>query len=157
MKSRFLLSFGVLALLLFQILEIAAATSLRDVISLDGEWQIAEGSMTNVPATFERRVPVPGLVDMATPPFRPATYGKHVCFRPADDKGWLEIPFRVEQDISGDLVLRMTHSLDGGTYRVLLDGKAAGTLDLLSPKLNVFDDSLGRRTLTAGAHVLRFE
>jgi hypothetical protein len=89
--------------------------------------------------------------------FKPARYGKHVCFKPADDKGWLEIPFRVEKDITSDLILRMTHALDGGTYRVLLDGKPAGTLELYGPKLNVFDDSLGRRTLTAGDHVLRFE
>jgi hypothetical protein len=42
---------------------------LRRTVSLDGTWQIAEGSLTNVPAAFDREGPVPGLVDMAQPPF----------------------------------------------------------------------------------------
>jgi len=41
----------------------------RKVISLDGKWDIAEGTMDKMPARFERTVPVPGLVDMAKPPF----------------------------------------------------------------------------------------
>ena len=41
----------------------------RTVISLDGQWEIAEGSMAVAPARFESRVPVPGLVDEARPPF----------------------------------------------------------------------------------------
>src|SRR5208282_3407837 len=38
-------------------------------LSLDGNWQIAEGKMDAVPAVFERTVPVPGLVSLATPAF----------------------------------------------------------------------------------------
>ena len=34
----------------------------RVVISLDGMWQIAEGKMDQSPTTFDRTVPVPGLV-----------------------------------------------------------------------------------------------
>jgi hypothetical protein len=86
-----------------------------------------------------------------------ATDGKQMWFQPADDKGWLEIPFRVEQVITGDLTLRMMHSRNYGTYRVLLDGKAVGVLDLFSPQGGMADDVLGRHTLAAGAHVLRFE
>ena len=41
----------------------------RAVIALDGQWEIAEGHMESVPAQFEHRVPVPGLVDEAQPPF----------------------------------------------------------------------------------------
>jgi hypothetical protein len=41
----------------------------RKTISLDGQWQIAEGSMEKIPETFDRTVPVPGLVDMAVPSF----------------------------------------------------------------------------------------
>jgi beta-galactosidase len=41
----------------------------RETISLDGQWQIAEGSMEKIPETFDRTVPVPGLVDMAVPSF----------------------------------------------------------------------------------------
>jgi hypothetical protein len=51
----------------------------------------------------------------------------------------------------------MTHSWDYGTYRVLLDGKAVGTLDLLAPKPTPAEDPLGRHTLKTGSHVLRFE
>ena len=36
---------------------------------------------------------------------RPATDGKQLWFKPSDDKGWLEIPFRVEKDITADLIL----------------------------------------------------
>ena len=46
-----------------------ATAAERKTISLDGTWQIAEGSMDEMPKQFDRSVPVPGLVDMATPPF----------------------------------------------------------------------------------------
>ncbi len=41
----------------------------RLVIDLNGMWEIAEGGMDSTPAVFERKVPVPGLVDMAEPAF----------------------------------------------------------------------------------------
>ena len=41
----------------------------RRIVSLDGQWQIAEGGMEAVPEKCEREVVVPGLVDLATPPF----------------------------------------------------------------------------------------
>ena len=41
----------------------------RAVISLDGEWQIAEGAMDKMPKSFPARVPVPGFADLATPAF----------------------------------------------------------------------------------------
>ena len=40
---------------------------------------------------------------------------------------------------------------------MLLDGNEAGSFDLFSPNLKIIGDSLGRRTVTAGDHVLRFE
>ena len=40
---------------------------------------------------------------------------------------------------------------------MLLDGKEAGSVDLFSPNLKIIGDSLGRRTVAAGDHVLRFE
>ena len=46
-----------------------AAAPLRQTISLDGTWQIAEGRMDIITSDFSRAVPVPGLVDMADPPF----------------------------------------------------------------------------------------
>lgn len=48
------------------------AKSERQTISLNGDWQIAEGSYAEMPNTFNATVPVPGLADMATPPFEGA-------------------------------------------------------------------------------------
>ena len=45
------------------------ATGARRTISLDGEWQVAEGSLAKMPAMFDHTVPVPGLLDLATPRF----------------------------------------------------------------------------------------
>jgi hypothetical protein len=68
------------------------ARPLRRVVSLDGAWQIAEGSKDRVPQTFDRQVPVSGLADMATPPFAeigtevyPAEYAVEVS---PDGKAW---------------------------------------------------------------------
>lgn len=41
----------------------------RNLISLNGTWEIAEGAMESIPTEFAVRVPVPGLVDMAEPAF----------------------------------------------------------------------------------------
>jgi len=46
-----------------------AGASPRTVLSLDGTWQIAEGNMESVPASFDHNVPVPGLVTLAQPAF----------------------------------------------------------------------------------------
>jgi hypothetical protein len=64
----------------------AAAEPARRVISLDGTWQIAEGALDGVPERFEHTVPVPGLADLATPPFE--SPGSTVSL---DDRGkpWL--------------------------------------------------------------------
>jgi hypothetical protein len=42
---------------------------LRCALNLDGQWQIAQGVMDQVPLKFEHAVPVPGLVDLAIPAF----------------------------------------------------------------------------------------
>src|ERR1019366_2856591 len=47
----------------------AAEIPERRVISLDGTWQLAEGTMDRVPAAFDRTVQVPGLVSLAKPGF----------------------------------------------------------------------------------------
>lgn len=42
----------------------------RSVVSLNGNWQVAQGGLTDTPpASFEGTVPVPGLVTSATPPY----------------------------------------------------------------------------------------
>jgi len=47
----------------------ARAEGGRQVVSLDGTWQIAEGSLAERPKLFEHQAPVPGLADMAAPAF----------------------------------------------------------------------------------------
>ena len=47
----------------------AGHSTKRVVLLLDGDWQVAEGSMQEIPSEFPHTVPVPGLIDMATPPF----------------------------------------------------------------------------------------
>jgi len=42
----------------------------RDTLRLDGTWEIADGkSATEIPADFTHRGPVPGMANLATPPF----------------------------------------------------------------------------------------
>jgi len=47
----------------------ADAAELRRVISLDGTWQVAEGTLKSVPKAFTHTAVVPGLVAMAKPAF----------------------------------------------------------------------------------------
>jgi len=43
----------------------------RKIVNLDDAWEVAEGSMDSLPAHFDHKVPVPGLVDMVK-----TTFGK---------------------------------------------------------------------------------
>lgn len=60
-----------LSVLLLSILSLTACRqggSLRQELSLNGTWQIAKtGSITELPHSFNASIPVPGLVDMASP------------------------------------------------------------------------------------------
>jgi hypothetical protein len=98
------------------------AVSLRQVIPLDGTWQIAEGTMTNVPAAFERKAPVPGLVDMAMPSF--AEVGVPSTNRAAF---WYRRTFEVTVEIPESARLKINKAMFGN--KVLLNGKALGESD----------------------------
>jgi len=91
----------------------------RAVVSLDGEWQIAEGNMGSVPAQFERRVPVPGLVDEARPPF--AEVGQVSLKREAF---WYRRTFRVKGDVPAIAMLKLNKAAYGS--RVFLNGVLLG-------------------------------
>ena len=70
--ARFKNYIGLLFFVSVLILDLQADTSFaekRRIINLDGLWEIAEGSMEEIPQAFSHRVQVPGLVDMAEPPF----------------------------------------------------------------------------------------
>jgi len=49
--------------------QVFAASNLRKVVSLDGTWEIAQGSISEVPKEFDHTAAVPGIVTMATPAF----------------------------------------------------------------------------------------
>ncbi len=107
----------------------ATAASLRRVLSLDGTWQIAEGKMDTMPTDFSRSVPVPGLVDMATPPF--VDPGPVVAKRdaipqkdPRRDAFWYRRTFTLEGPIPETATLKVAKAMFG--TRVLLNGQLLG-------------------------------
>ena len=91
----------------------------RRIISLDGTWEIAEGSMDSIPKTFEHRIAVPGLVDMAEPTFDEVgtKSDKRQAF-------WYRRTFTVDGAIS-EVALLKIHKAKYGT-RVFLNGKLVG-------------------------------
>jgi len=94
-------------------------TRLRQVINLDGIWEIAEGAMDSIPRQFMHSAPVPGLVDMATPAF--AEVGRKCERREAF---WYRRTFKVEGPIPAVAVLKI-HKAKYGT-KVFLNGQLVG-------------------------------
>ncbi len=97
----------------------AMAAQPRQVIPLDGSWDIGQGAMDKAPESFTHKVPVPGLVDMATPAF--AEVGIKSKLREAF---WYRRTFRVEGPIPAAAVLKV-HKAKFGT-RVILNGTPLG-------------------------------
>ena len=91
----------------------------RTVIALDGQWEIAEGSMDAAPAQFEHRVPVPGLVDEARPAF--AEVGQK---SPRREAFWYRRTFRVKGEVPAVALLKLHKAAYGS--RVLLNGVLLG-------------------------------
>lgn len=83
--------------------------------------------------------------------------GQQLWFRPTSDKAWVEIPFHLDQPVSGNLSLALTHAKDYGSYRVRLDGKDCGVMDCYDPVVTGKEHALKPKTIEAGDHVLRFE
>ena len=110
----------------------------RHVINLDGTWEIAEGSMDSIPKTFEHKVPVPGLVDMAEPAFDEVGIksDKRQAF-------WYRRTFTVSGTIP-EVALLKIHKAKYGT-RVFLNGMLIGDhLPCFTPVLlNVRDHLKG--------------
>jgi beta-galactosidase len=128
-EVRLFLILVILAAAFFQCSDIAVAGPLRNVVSLDGTWQIAEGNMTNIPAAFDRNVPVPGLVDMAQPPFveagpRGADRGSISQKDPRRDAFWYRRTFTVDGPIPAVAKLKIGKAMFG--TRVFLNGKLLG-------------------------------
>ena len=115
----------------------------RKVISLDGTWEIAEGSMDKCPASFGHKVPVPGLVDMVEPAF--AEVGVKSERRAAF---WYRRTFRIEDPLPAVAVLKIHKAMFG--VRVMLNGTPLGDhLPSFTPGL--FD---ARKALRTGENEL---
>ncbi len=106
----------------------------RQVLSLNGTWQIASGAMDEPPSEFDRTISVPGVVDMAEPPFD--SIGRNTEYRDAGGHKFLMVPdpryrafwyrrtFLIEGDIPSVAVLKLTKAKFG--THVWLNGQALG-------------------------------
>jgi len=91
----------------------------RKPIDLNGTWQVAEGTMDSIPKQFDHTVPVPGLIDMATPAF--ADVGKKSDRRQAF---WYRTTFMVKIPVPPVAILKI-HKARYGT-KVWLNGQVVG-------------------------------
>ncbi|MGE5610701.1 MAG: glycoside hydrolase family 2 protein [Bacillota bacterium] len=107
------------AIALLLLTSLATAQELRRTLSLDGSWEIAEGSMDRTPDQFDHRIPVPGLVDMAEPSF--PEVGVKSQLRQAF---WYHRTFEINTPIPAVAQLKI-HKATYGT-RVFLNGKLLG-------------------------------
>ncbi|MDP3069970.1 MAG: discoidin domain-containing protein [Opitutaceae bacterium] len=108
----------------------AAEPSPRRELSLDGVWQIAEGRMDQPPAAFDRTVPVPGLVTLATPAFS-SPPGPVVSDRysrsqkdPARDAFWYRRTFRLDGPVPAVARLKIHKAMFGS--KAILNGNVLG-------------------------------
>ncbi len=96
-----------------------ADTCPRQTISLDGTWQVAEGTIDRKPARFESEVVVPGMLDMAQSAF--VEVGRKCARRQAF---WYRRTFRVEGPLPEAAWLKI-HKARYGTH-VWLNGHDLG-------------------------------
>lgn len=98
---------------------VARAEAGRRTILLDGTWSVAEGTMDKIPARFDRQAPVPGLADMATPPFE--AVGVNCAKREAF---WYRRTFTIEGKVPTVAILKIRQVLFGS--KVILNGQVVG-------------------------------
>lgn len=91
----------------------------RATISLDGLWEVGEGTMTAPPQTFEHRVPVPGLIDLAQPGF--AETGVKNQPREAF---WYRTTFRIDGSVPEVALIKIYRALYSA--KVFLNGTEVG-------------------------------
>jgi hypothetical protein len=93
------------------------------VISLDGEWDIAEGNRQQIPVQFSAKVPVPGLVTSASPKFK--AVGEENNLR---EVYWYRKKFKIAGSISQLARLKIFKSMFG--TKVFLNGHEVGQSEL---------------------------
>ncbi|MHC4740604.1 MAG: glycoside hydrolase family 2 TIM barrel-domain containing protein, partial [Planctomycetota bacterium] len=97
----------------------AAKAGPREVITLNGMWEVEQGSLDSVPKQFGHKVVVPGLIDMAEPAFEDV--GKKSDKRQAF---WYKRSFKFKGEIASVAILKI-HKAKYGT-KVWLNGEVAG-------------------------------
>ncbi len=109
------------------------APSGRIVQSLDGQWQIEEGGLNERPVAYGHTIPVPGLADMADPPFVnpgstvPVENRQKPELRPGDplrEAFWYRRTFRVEGPLPAVALLKINKAMYGA--RVFVNGQDVG-------------------------------
>ena len=107
-----------------------ASAQQRNTISLNGNWQIAEGKKDVIPLSFDHLVQVPGLVSLATPAFKdvgPRVKDRNDNTSQRDtlrEAFWYRRTFSVKGDIPAIAVLKVAKAMFG--TKVFLNGKAIG-------------------------------
>lgn len=101
----------------------------RQIIRLNGIWEIAEGTMEQVPEKFDRTIVVPGLVDMAVPAFEepgPKVADRYALQQkdPRRDAFWYHRTFNLSASISDIVELKIGKAKYGA--KVFLNGKLVG-------------------------------
>lgn len=122
LKTPFLafLLAGSLAILMCSLLALPApGAEVRQTLSLDGTWQVAEGGTDTPPQTFDHTVQVPGLMDLAQPAF--SEVGLKSARRAAF---WYHRTFRLEGPLLPVALLKVHKAMFG--TRVFLNGKLLG-------------------------------
>ena len=121
--------FGLLCCVLSALGDSDSTSGHRRVMVLDGVWHVAEGTMGEIPAAFDRTVPVPGLVSLARPPF--VEPGPKVAARnsvpqkdPRRDAFWYRRSFRWDGPLPAVATLKIFKAMFG--TRVILNGQLLG-------------------------------
>jgi urease beta subunit len=121
LRSRADLPFVRHALLCLGLATQLIAAEPRQTISLNGRWEIAEGAMDKSPDDFAHHVPVPGLVDMASPAFAEVGTTNSHQLREAF---WYRRAFILKGSVPGVATLKIHKAAYGA--RVFLNGTLVG-------------------------------
>lgn len=97
------------------------ADGVRRTVSLNGEWQVAEGGTDQIPVRFDHQVPVPGLVDMAKPAFAEVGTTNSARLRAAF---WYRRAFRLRGELPAVALVKIHKAAYGA--RVFLNGRLIG-------------------------------
>lgn len=106
-----------------------AQTGGRTVVSLNGTWEIGEGKMNEVPQSFKSTVPVPGLVNLATPAFKeigpkPVNRESFSQSDPLREAFWYRRKFTLNQTGFDTAILKIAKSMYN--TKVIVNGQDVG-------------------------------